>query len=76
MIANRFRTHVTVSLGLLTMMAVAMALANQPIDWQRAQELLRRERQGQTLNEQDEPIERANSKAARDAGEPAPPAMR
>jgi hypothetical protein len=42
-----------VSLWFLTIVAVPAALANQPIDWQRAQELRRREQRGDSLNEQD-----------------------
>ena len=53
MTANRFRIGVTFSLWLLTLMVAWPAGANEPIDWQRAQELRRREQQGETLNEQD-----------------------
>ncbi|MCL5278637.1 MAG: hypothetical protein M1376_01865 [Planctomycetes bacterium] len=53
MTVNRFRTCVAASLWLLTTVTVPTAWANQPIDWQRAQELLRRERQGQTLTGQE-----------------------
>ena len=76
MIANRVPTHVTVSLGLLAMMAVPMVLANQPIDWQRAQELRRREQQGQTLNQEDRAyLERAKQQRRREAqASQAPPA--
>jgi hypothetical protein len=72
---TKLSTHVRL-VGLLTMMAVAMALANQPIDWQRAQELLRRERQGQTLNEQDRAyLERAKQQRRKEAqANQAPPA--
>jgi hypothetical protein len=76
MTVNRFRTCVIVSLWLLTMVAVPTAWTNQPIDWQRAQELLRRERQGQTLNEQDRAyLERARQQRRKEAqANQAPPA--
>jgi len=76
MVTNRFRTRVTVSLWLLTMAAVPALRANQPIDWQRAQELRRREQQGQTLNDQERAyLERAKREYAQKASaNQAPPA--
>ena len=53
MTANRWRACVVVSLWLLTLAPVPGAGANQPIDWQRAQELRRREQQGQTLTDEE-----------------------
>jgi hypothetical protein len=53
MTTERFRTYATVLPWLVTMVIVPMLWANQPIDWQRVQELRRREQQGETLNEQD-----------------------
>ena len=45
-----------------------MAWANQPIDWQRAQELRRREQRGETLNEQDRAyLERAKQQRRKEA---------
>lgn len=46
MTANRVRTGVAMLLWLVT-----AVMANEPIDWQRAGELRRREQQGQTLNQ-------------------------
>jgi len=76
MITNRLRTRVTVSLWLLMTATVPAALANQPIDGQRAQELLRREQQGQTLNEQERAyLERAKQQRRKEAqASQAPPA--
>ncbi len=76
MIAKRFRKCVTVSLWLLAVVAVPAAWANQPIDWQRAQELRRREQQGQTLNEQDRAyLERAKQQRRQEMqANQAPPA--
>ena len=48
-----FHTGSAIALWLLTAVLVPMALANDPIDWQRAGELRRREQQGQTLNQEE-----------------------
>jgi hypothetical protein len=51
---------------LLATMIVPIVLANEPIDWQRAQELRRREQRGETLNEQDRAyLERAKQQQRR-----------
>jgi hypothetical protein len=70
------RAGAVVTLWLVTMMAVPTVWANQPIDWQRAQELRRREQQGQTLNEQDRAyLERAKREyAQKGRANQAPPA--
>ena len=75
MVKNRFRRR-AVALWLLTTVAVTVSLANQPIDWQRAQELRRREQQGDTLNEQDRAyLERAKQQRRSQAkAAEAPPA--
>lgn len=71
------RVGAVVALWLVTMMAVPTALANQPIDWQRAQELRRREQQGQTLNEQERAyLERAKREYAQKARAKQAPAAR
>jgi lysophospholipase L1-like esterase len=54
MATRHFRTWVAVALGFLTMVTVSMAPANEPINWQRARELLRREQQGQTLTPEEQ----------------------
>jgi hypothetical protein len=46
---RHFRTGMAIGLGFLTLVTVSMALANEPVDWQKARELLRREQQGQML---------------------------
>jgi hypothetical protein len=76
MMKNRLRASVVVALWFVTMMAVPTLGANQPIDWQRAQELRRREQQGQTLNEQERAyLERAKREYAQKArANQAPPA--
>ena len=76
MTTNCFRTYVAVALWFLLAATVPPSRANQPIDWQRAQELLRRERQGQTLNEQDRAyLERAKQQRRKEAqANQAPPA--
>jgi hypothetical protein len=77
MTTERFRTCVTVSLWLLTMVIVPMVWANQPVDWQRAQELRRREQRGQTLNEEDRAyLERAKREYAQKARAKQAPAAR
>jgi hypothetical protein len=75
MTASRVRTCRVVTLGLLTMVVVSVALANEPIDWRRASELRRREQQGQTLNEPERAyLERAKREYAQRAraGQAAP----
>jgi hypothetical protein len=68
MTTGRLRTYVTVLPWLLTMVIVPMVWANQPIDWQRAQELRRREQRGETLNEQDRAyLERAKQQRRKEA---------
>jgi len=73
---NRLRPHVAVLLGLVVLATAPLVLANEPIDWQRAQELRRREQQGQTLSEQDRAyLERAKRQYAQKArANQAPPA--
>lgn len=53
MTANRIRPCVAVSLWLVTVVVIPAVLANEPIDWQRAGELRRREQQGQTLSQEE-----------------------
>jgi len=53
MITDRFRVCVVVALGLLTMMSVATLLADEPIDWQKASALHRRELRGQPLTDEE-----------------------
>ncbi len=66
-----------VACWLLAAVIVPMVLANEPIDWQRAQELRRREQQGEMLNEQDRAyLERAKQQRRGAAqANPAPPAQ-
>jgi hypothetical protein len=49
-----FRTCVTAAFGLLMMATVALTLANEPIDWEKARELHRRAQQGQTLTPEEQ----------------------
>jgi len=68
MTTNRFRTRVTVLFWLLTLVTGPAVLANQPIDWQRAQDLRRREQRGESLNEQDRAyLERAKQQRRKEA---------
>jgi hypothetical protein len=68
MMRNSLGSCRAIAFGLLTMVIVPMALANEPIDWQRAQELRRREQQCQTLNEQDRAyLERARQQRRQQA---------
>ncbi len=68
MMRNCLHASAVVALWLLTTTAIPAWGANEPIDWQRAQELLRRERQGQTLSEQDKAyLERAKRQYAQKA---------
>ncbi len=76
MTSSRFRAGAVVAFWFATMIAAATLAADQPIDWQRAQELLRRERQGQTLNDQERAyLERAKQQRRKEAkANQAPPA--
>jgi hypothetical protein len=73
---NRFRPCAGVALWLLTVVAVATTLANQPIDWQRARDLHRREQQGESLNDEERAyLERAKREYGQQAQtNQAPPA--
>jgi hypothetical protein len=63
-------------LWLLAAVLVPAVLANEPIDWQRAQELRRRQQQGQTLSDEEQAyLERAKREfARRGRANQAPPA--
>lgn len=76
MTRNCLRVSAVVALWFVTIIAAPTSGASQPIDWQRAQELLRRERQGQTLNEEDRAyLERAKQQRRKEAqASQAPPA--
>jgi hypothetical protein len=76
MTANRFLVRVTVLFWLLVLVTGPTVPANQPIDWQRAQELRRREQRGETLNEQDRAyLERAKQQRRQEVrAKQAPPA--
>lgn len=70
-----FHTRSAIVLWLLTAVIIPMALANEPIDWQRAGELRRREQQGQTLNQEERAyLERAKQqrRLQTQAAEPLP----
>lgn len=73
---NSLHARAVVALWMMTMMTVPAAWGNQPIDWQRAQELRRREQRGERLNEQDRAyLERAKQQRRREAQvNQAPPA--
>jgi len=65
-----------VVLGLLAVVMVAPAPAGEPIDWQRAQELRRREQRGDSLNEQDRAyLERAKQQRRQEARTAQAPAV-
>ena len=71
-----FHMGSAIALWLLTAVLIPMALANDPIDWQRAGELRRREQQGQTLNQEERAyLERAKQqrRLQTQAAEPLPP---
>ncbi|OHB67829.1 MAG: hypothetical protein A2Y77_01820 [Planctomycetes bacterium RBG_13_62_9] len=53
MVRNRFRTGAGGALWCLAIVMISTALANEPIDWQRAQELRRREQQGSALSQEE-----------------------
>ncbi len=76
MMKNPLGTSAVVTLWFMIMVIVAPVWANQPIDWQRAQDLLRRERQGQTLNEEERAyLERAKQQRRKEMqANQAPPA--
>jgi hypothetical protein len=68
MMTNSYHTCRAVALWLLTALIIPTVLANEPIDWQRATELRRREQQGETLNEQDRAyLERAKQQRRKEA---------
>lgn len=54
MATQHFRRYMAAILVFVTMVMVSVTLANEPIDWQKARELLRREQQGQTLTAEEQ----------------------
>jgi hypothetical protein len=75
MMTRRFRTQVGVAVWFLVVVIVAVLLANESIDWPRAQDLHRREQQGQILNEEERAyLERAKKEYAKQQTQATPAA--
>ena len=53
MTSKSFRLYLAVAFWLLTAATVSISLTSEPVDWQKARELRRREQQGQTLTDEE-----------------------